>query len=143
MLERCGRGNLNIFHLKWIIGNHGNWKKSTSWGPFWRYQLNRTAIIAHLPQNWANLPNPQCCLAGSSQMAPRILIFSIAMGADYSFYAKTIETYARALFKVIIFSIGSVSYMSVVWKDFLNNLKFFVQHYGNSGCRVFKWSIQE
>ena len=36
------------------------------------------------------------------------MIFSIAMGADYSFYVKTIETHARALFKVIIFSIGSV-----------------------------------
>ena len=51
----------------------------------------------------------QCCLAGSSQRAPRILIFSIAMGADYPFYVKTIETHARAFFKVIIFSIGSVS----------------------------------
>ena len=30
------------------------------------------------------------------------------MGADYSFYVKTIETNARAFFKVIIFSIGSV-----------------------------------
>ena len=30
------------------------------------------------------------------------------MGADYSFYVKTIETHARAFFKVIIFSIGSV-----------------------------------
>ena len=34
----------------------------------------------------------QCCLAGSSKTAPRIFIFSIAMGADYSFYA----TYAPA-----------------------------------------------
>ena len=50
----------------------------------------------------------QCCLAGSSQRAPMILIFSIAMGADYSFYVKTIETHARAFFKVIIFSISSV-----------------------------------
>ena len=41
-------------------------------------------------------------------MARRILIFSIAMGADYSFYVKTIEPHARAFFKVIIFSIGSV-----------------------------------
>ena len=38
----------------------------------------------------------------------KILIFSIAMGADYSFYVKTIETHARSFFKVIIFSIGSV-----------------------------------
>ena len=30
------------------------------------------------------------------------------MGADYSFYVKAIETHARAFFKVIIFSIGSV-----------------------------------
>ena len=37
-----------------------------------------------------------------------MLIFSIAMGADYSFYVKTIETHARAFFKVIIFFIGSV-----------------------------------
>ena len=37
------------------------------------------------------------------------LIFSIAMGADYSFYVKTIETHAHTFFKVIIFSIGSVS----------------------------------
>jgi hypothetical protein len=27
----------------------------------------------------------QCCLAGSSKTAPTILIFSIAMGDDYSF----------------------------------------------------------
>ena len=41
-------------------------------------------------------------------MVPRILIFSIALGADYSFYVKSIETHARTFFKVIIFSIGSV-----------------------------------
>ena len=32
-----------------------------------------------------NRLNWQCCLAGSSKTAPRILISSIAMGADYSF----------------------------------------------------------
>ena len=37
-----------------------------------------------------------------------MLIFSIAMDANYSFYVKTIETDARSFFKVIIFSIGSV-----------------------------------
>jgi hypothetical protein len=31
------------------------------------------------------LLNWQSCLAGSSKTAPRILIFSIAMDADYSF----------------------------------------------------------
>ena len=41
-------------------------------------------------------PNWQCYLADSSKKAPRILIFSIAMGADHSFYVKTLETHARA-----------------------------------------------
>ena len=50
----------------------------------------------------------QCCLAGSSKTAPRILIFSIAMGADYSFYVKTIETHARAFLTLNILAIGSV-----------------------------------
>ena len=58
-------------------------------------------------------PNRQCCLAGSSQLAPRILIFSIAMGADYSFYVKIIETHACAFFKVIIFSLGSVFHVPI------------------------------
>ena len=48
-------------------------------------------------------PYRQSCLAGSSKTAHRILIFSIAMGADYLFYVKTIVTHARAFFKVIIF----------------------------------------
>ena len=26
MLEKYGRPDLNGFHLKWIIGTHGNWK---------------------------------------------------------------------------------------------------------------------
>ena len=34
----------------------------------------------------------QCRLAGSSKTAPRILIFSIAMGANYSFEFNSIET---------------------------------------------------
>ena len=38
----------------------------------------------------------QCYLAGSSKTAPRILIFQTAMGADYSFYVKSIAIYAPA-----------------------------------------------
>ena len=41
--------------------------------------------------NWLNW---QCCLAGNSKTALRILIFSIAMGADYSFELISIEIYA-------------------------------------------------
>ena len=32
--------------------------------------------------------------AGRSKMAPMILIFSIVLGAEYSFYMKSIATYA-------------------------------------------------
>ena len=45
-----------------------------------------------------NWPNWQCCLAGSSKTAPRILIFSIAMDVEYSFYLKSIATYAPKFF---------------------------------------------
>ena len=41
-------------------------------------------------------------------MAPRILIFSIAMGADYTFYVKTIETHVRAFVPINISAIGTV-----------------------------------
>ena len=44
----------------------------------------------------------QCCLADSSKMAPRILIFSIAMDANNSFYVKFIATYAPTYFGCII-----------------------------------------
>jgi hypothetical protein len=47
-----------------------------------------------LPDFLVNGPNWQCCLASSSKTAPRILIFSIVLGAEYSFYVKSIATYA-------------------------------------------------
>ena len=53
-------------------------------------------------------PNRQCCLAGSSKMAPRILIFSIAMGANHSFYVKSIETNACAFLPLNISAIDTV-----------------------------------
>ena len=40
-------------------------------------------------------------------MAPYILILSIAMSADYSFYVKTIETRARAFLTLNILATGS------------------------------------
>ena len=49
--------------------------------------LNSTANLAnfaHFLGEWAKLA-VQCCLAGSSKMAPKILIFSIAGGAKPSF----------------------------------------------------------
>ena len=42
-----------------------------------------------------NGPDWHCCLAGSSKTALRILIFSIATGADYSYEVKTGDLGAR------------------------------------------------
>ena len=41
----------------------------------------------------------QCYLAGSSKTTPRSLIFSITMGANYSFEMKNIDIWASAFFK--------------------------------------------
>ena len=46
-----------------------------------------------------NKLNWQCCLAGSSKTAPRILIFSIAMIANYSFDVTSIDIWAPAFFE--------------------------------------------
>ena len=52
----------------------------------------------------------QCCLAGSSKTAPRILIFSIAKGADYSFEVKNIEIWVPVFFKHNNSSVATVFY---------------------------------
>ena len=41
----------------------------------------------------------QCYLAGSSKTAPRILIFTIAIGADYSYEVNNREIWSPAFFK--------------------------------------------
>ena len=66
-----------------------------------------------------NGPNWQCCLAGSSKTAPRILILSIAMGADYSFYVKFIATSARAF----------LGYNNSVLSDVSDKLQLFRKHW--------------
>ena len=48
-------------------------------------------------------------LAGSSKRAPRILIFSIAMGAEYLSYVKFIATWAPTFFGYIISVLASVA----------------------------------
>ena len=74
-------------------------KKSKSWGPFESYQLNSTANPAQYLENGQNVLSWECCLADSSKTAPRILIFSIAMGANYSFQVKNIEIWVPEFFK--------------------------------------------
>jgi hypothetical protein len=41
---------------------------------------------------WLNSEGWIDCLAGSSKTAQRILIFSIVLGAEYSFYVNSIAT---------------------------------------------------
>ena len=56
------------------------------------------------PDFLVNGPIWQCCLAGSSKAALKILIFSIVLGAEYSFYVKSIATYAPQKVNIIIHS---------------------------------------
>ena len=55
----------------------------------------------------------QCCLAGSSKTAPRILNFSIFMDANYSFEVKNIEVLVPAFFKHNNSSVAAESTMSL------------------------------
>ena len=59
-----------------------------------------------------NWPNQQRCLVGSSKTAPRILIFSIAVGAEYLSYVKSIATFAL-FFWYIISVLASLSHHEV------------------------------
>ena len=55
-------------------------------------------------------------------MDPRILIFSIAMGADYSFHVKTIETHARTFLTLNILAIGRVN-LIIIFLTFIVSSK--------------------
>jgi hypothetical protein len=76
-------------------------KKSKSRGPFWSYQLNRTANSAHFALfcgEWAKLA---VFLGDGSKTANKIFFFSIVLGAKYSFYLKSIATYAPQKIDII------------------------------------------
>ena len=72
------------------------------WPHVWSTVLPIQPIYLKIGPNW------QCCLAGSSKTAPRILIFSIAMGAEYSSYVKSIATFALTFDGYIISVLASV-----------------------------------
>jgi hypothetical protein len=61
----------------------------------------------------------QCCLAGSSKRAPRVLIFSIFLGAKYLCYVKFTATRAPTFFGYIFLVLASV------WEDVLVNWCFW------------------
>ena len=93
-----------VLRQQWISANIKFWhpwqlKKSKSWGPFWSYQLNSTDNPSHLPRKWAKWAKLSMLFSWQLQNAPRILIFSIAMGADYSFEVKNIEIWVPAFFQ--------------------------------------------
>ena len=52
--------------------------------------ISPTVIHQEIGQNGLDW---QCCLAGSSQMAPSIFIFPIFLGAKYLSYVKFIAIY--------------------------------------------------
>ena len=51
----------------------------------------------------------QCCLAGSSKTPPRIFIFSIVLGAEYSSYVEFIAADALTFSGYIISVLASVN----------------------------------
>jgi hypothetical protein len=59
-------------------------KKSKSWGHFGAIRKTALPIQPIYRKNGPNGLNWQCCLSGSSKTAPRVLIFSIAMGVKPS-----------------------------------------------------------
>ena len=65
----------------------------------------------------------QCCLDGSSKTAPRILIVSIAMGANYSFVVINIEIWAPTFFKHNNSSIATVTIVRLQRNSIIPNLK--------------------
>ena len=76
-------------------------KKHCQFWPIWpNFEVNRL--------DW------QCCLAGSSKTAPKIFIFSIVLGAEYSSYVKFIATCALTFFGYIISVLASVKCFSAV-----------------------------
>ena len=95
----------NGFHIKWIFGTQSNWKNQNPEGRFGATSYTELPIWPIYQEIRQNGLNWQCCLViGSSKTAPRILIFSTAMGAEYSFYVESIATYAPQKVDIIIHS---------------------------------------
>ena len=78
--------------------------------------LTALAIWPIWPNFEVNGLDWQCCSAGSSKTAPRILIFSIAMDADYSFCVKSIAPFALTFLGYIILVLASV-YPSITFRQ--------------------------
>ena len=83
-------------------------------------------------ENRPNGLNWQCCLADSSETAPRILILLMAMGADYSFELIFIETYAPQFIGLNKLFLGSVCSETVLLcgkQRFLEKMSLCIFHF--------------
>ena len=95
---------LNDFHIKWIISTH--WiKKMKILGAVLELPAKQHCRFGQFGPNGLDWHH---CLAGNSKTAPRIFIFLIVLGAEYSSYVKSIETHACAFLTLNILSIGTV-----------------------------------
>ena len=75
--------------------------------------------------------NWQCYLAGSSKMAPRILIFSIAIDVDYLYEVKNSEIQAPAFFKhnsfiATVYRIMHLDSFIINWLKFSFSLQYVI-----------------
>ena len=115
MSNKFGHSMDNGNNLKWIISTHGNWKKIK----ILNFRATRWTSLPIPPIHRENGPNGlnwKCCLAGSSKTAPKVLIFSIAMGADYSFELISIFHWVPQFFmynKSILGGVDRVRAMNV------------------------------
>ena len=94
--------------LKWRFGIHGNWKNKNPGSRLGAIRYTALPIQPIYLKIGPNSPYWQCCLAGLFKTAPRILNFSIAMGADYSFYVKSIAISTPTFFGYIILVLASI-----------------------------------
>ena len=101
-----------------ISGIHGNSKHQNPGSHFGATSYTALPIQLISLKIGPNWPNQQCCLAGSSKTAPRILTVSIAMGANNSFYVKSIATYAPTFLGYIISVLAMVQCNSQCSENF-------------------------
>ena len=99
---KCGGKSSNGFHIRWILGTHGNWKNQN---PGSHFGATSYTALPVWPSFEVNGLNYMWFLAGSSKMAPWILIFLIVLGAEYLSFVKSI---ALTLFGYIISVLASV-----------------------------------
>ena len=83
MLEKCWRLDVNFFHIKRIVSNHGNWKIKILGAIFELPSKQHCQFSSFGPISEITGLDWHCFLDGSSKTAPGFWFFSTAIGADY------------------------------------------------------------